>query len=342
MGSDDKSTYEQKMEARLRELDAEMELLQAKADRLEADAREQNRTLLDDLAEQRNELAERLQTYRESAGSAGPRRRGERVRRWNSARFGSIRAEVALMYIRLARLRRFTATTPRETLGNVDALYFDQEDWAVRFVSLTNRSGRAGLYSALVSPLCVSRIRPDEEALDVDLLAEAYELAQSELHKSIDPRATIGVLRHYRLPAFWRGERAWGDHASPAELARSARKPDLINGHPITDSPPKLYPHSMLMGREVFSPDGQLGVVSDLLVDLSTWRIRYFIVWLQAPGESGEVLLSPFWVNGPPQKPRVTVPMTTEAVVNGPNFVAEDLEPLDEQILARYFGFLKE
>jgi len=70
MGNEDKSTYEKKMEARLRELEAEMELLQAKADRLEADAQERSRTLLDDLAKQRDAVAERLQNYRESAGSA--------------------------------------------------------------------------------------------------------------------------------------------------------------------------------------------------------------------------------------------------------------------------------
>ncbi len=246
------------------------------------------------------------------------------------------------MYIRVARLRRFNAKSPSRRLGTVDSLYFDQEDWAVRFVSLTNRSGRTGQRSTLVSPLSVSRVCFDDETLNLDLSDEPYKLTQAELQQSIDPRKTVAVSRYYRLPAFWRGERAWGDCDSPAGLARAACESDLINGHAVPDSPPDLYPHTMLMGREVFSPDGRLGVISDLLVDAQTWRIRYFIVWLQAPGETGEILLSPFWVNGPPQKPRVTVPMTTEAVVNGPNFAPEELEPLDEQILARYFGFLKE
>lgn len=246
------------------------------------------------------------------------------------------------MYIRVARLRRFHAMIPSTRLGTVDSLYFDQDDWAVRFISLTHRSGQMGLRSTLVSPLSVSRVRFDDGALDIDTSGEPYELAQAELQQTINPRMTIAVSRHYRLPAFWLGDRAWGDHASPAELARSARGPDLIDGRAMPDPPPILHPHTMLMGREVFTPDGRLGVISDLLVDSVTWRIRYFIVWLQAPGETGEILLSPFWVNGPPKKPRVTVPMTTEAVVNGPNFVADDLEPLDEQILARYFGFLME
>jgi len=246
------------------------------------------------------------------------------------------------MYVRVARLRRFNATSPSRALGTVDSLYFDQDDWAIRFVSLTNRSGQTGLRSTLISPLSVSRVRFDDEAFDTDVHGEALELDRGELQHPIDSRTTIAASRHYKLPVFWRGERAWGDYASPAGLVDGANEADLVNGDAFLDPPPTLYPHTMLMGREVFAPDGRLGVISDLLLDTVTWRIRYFIVWLQAPGETGEILLSPFWVNGPPQKPRVTVPMTTEAVVNGPNFVPEDLEPLDEQILARYFGFLKE
>jgi hypothetical protein len=36
----------------------------------------------------------------------------------------------------------------------------------------------------------------------------------------------------------------------------------------------------------------------------------------------------------------MTVSITTEAILSGPNFTAEELQPLDERILARYFGFL--
>jgi GTP-binding protein EngB required for normal cell division len=70
MGQEEKGAYEKKMEARLRELDAEMELLRAKADKLEADAQQRSRTVLDDLREQRDRAAEQLDSYRKAAGSA--------------------------------------------------------------------------------------------------------------------------------------------------------------------------------------------------------------------------------------------------------------------------------
>jgi len=246
------------------------------------------------------------------------------------------------MYIRLARLRRFSVTAQRERLGNVDSLYFDHDDWAVRFLSLAKRTGRNGLRSVVVSPMSLTRARPAEEAFDAALRSEPFERSDGDGRRTLPGSFTTELTAYYRLPAFWRGVHVWGDYASPALLYEQAGGASGSNGYAGSSEPPDLYPHNILMGREVHSPDGRLGVISDLLLDLETWRIRYFIVWLQAPGESGEILLSPFWVNGLPRRPRVTVPMTTEAVLNGPNFVPEDLQPLDEQILARYFGFLKD
>ncbi|MFP4113396.1 MAG: PRC-barrel domain-containing protein [Spirochaetota bacterium] len=254
------------------------------------------------------------------------------------------------MYLRLSRLRRFTGSTVRIDLGSVDTLYFDPDDWAVRFLSLGSRAKNQESVSPVVSPMQIRRLSADDELIEIDARHGVYRLEISDGHRPLDAGTTNRIADHYDLPVFWDGPDVWGEYASPRRLAESAEHSDYRAGalrtrrrtDQRTAVTPQLYPHNTLMGRGVFSPDGRLGVISDLLIDVNAWRIRYFIVWLQAPGETGEVLLSPFWVNGPPEKTKVTVPMTTEAIVNGPNFAPEDLEPLDERILARYFGFLTE
>jgi hypothetical protein len=255
------------------------------------------------------------------------------------------------MYLRLSRLRRFTGGTSDGELGSIDTLYFDPEDWAVRFLAMNFGPQHEGLSSALVSPLQIRDLRVTDEEMELDPRHPIYRLVKGDRHRPLSPELTGAVVEHYELPRFWDGSGVWGEHSSPRELtnAASASGTDMRNDtgggvrtEERVEAPPTVFPHHSLMGRGVFSPDSRLGVISDLLVDVEAWRIRYFIVWLQAPGESGEVLLSPFWVNGPPEKSRVTVPMTTEAIVSGPNFAPEELQPLDERILARYFGFLTE
>lgn len=264
------------------------------------------------------------------------------------------------MYVRLARLRRFAASDPEAELGSIDTLYFDQDDWAVRLISLLRRD-RAGNDGVLISPIQVREVSLSDEQLRLRLDAGAYSHADPGQRHRLDSAATTRVLEHYGLPEFWNGTRVWGDFTAPDELARGGSRraptdrtpadaepadsgPDSTEGEPAggQTGPPQLFPHTMLMGRGVFAPDSRLGVISDLLVDIRTWRIRYLIVWVQAPGESGEILLSPYWVSGPPRRRRVTVPMTTEAIVSGPNFEPEELEPIDERILAHYYGFLTE
>lgn len=241
------------------------------------------------------------------------------------------------MYMRLARLRRFAPRREREDTGHIDTLFVDPDDWAIRFVLVGADDPVREPDGWLLSPMHLLRLDPERERFDLALRgAEPYRCPATDRHLRLSAEDTERIVAHYGLPVFWDGSGVWGEYDTPARLR------DAPNGHAPAARSPDLFPHTTLMGRPVFAPDGRLGVISDLLLDIVAWRVRYFIVWLQAPGESGEILLSPFWVNGPPEKPRVTVPMTTEAIVSGPTFAPEELEPLDEQILAHYFGFLTE
>jgi hypothetical protein len=242
------------------------------------------------------------------------------------------------MYWRLARLRRFSVSSGRSSTGRVDTCYFDPEDWAIRFIAVVRATDGGESTTMLVSPLSFSHVAVGKER--IELIDDWRGTPVRGLPTFLSPRETGRAVRQCRLPSFWCGSGVWGDYRTPSPLRRDAAhgRTVAVAGQP----PPALYPHTVPLGREVFCIDGRLGVVSDLLIDINAWRIRYFIVWVMAPGERGEALLSPFWVNGPPQKTRITAPMTTGTIVRGPTFVPEELEPLDEQILAHYYGFLRD
>ena len=273
------------------------------------------------------------------------------------------------MYIRLALLRRFRGRSPSGESGALETLFYDNDDWALRALSFRPEA-RRGRQALIASPMQVRSVDHEHEELALHLGEAPYRVDQYARYRAFTSEQTAGLYAYYDLPVFWTGSGVWGDAASPAKLMMMPAGADSLavgsGGYegaapPVgrtvfaggrryesprpqaaehESAPPPLYAHTRLMGRVVFSPDGRLGTISDLLIDLETWRIRYLIVWVEAPGEAGEFLLSPFWVNGSPVRGRMTVPITTEAILSGPNFMADELQPLDERILARYFGFL--
>lgn len=243
------------------------------------------------------------------------------------------------MYLRLARLRRFAADCRGRPAGAIATLYFDPEDWAIRLLLVGSNDRSGGPSPVLVSPMEIDTLDAGGEEIRFDCEPAGDDRQTVDAYRPLAGEVIARFHTDHGLAPFWNGPEVWGAAGTPRAL-REAEPDEASAGGGF--APPTLHPHSSLMGRPVFAPDGRLGVISDLLIDLVSWRIRYFIVWLQAPGESGEVLLSPFWVQGPPEEPNVKVPITTEAIVSGPTFQPEELEPLDERILARYFGFLTE
>ena len=70
MSEDNGSTYEKKIEARVRELDARMQLLQAKADKVALDAQAGGSAMLDEAEKKRAQLGEQLGKVKNATGSA--------------------------------------------------------------------------------------------------------------------------------------------------------------------------------------------------------------------------------------------------------------------------------
>jgi hypothetical protein len=70
MSEDNGSTYEKKVEARVRELDARMQLLKAKADKVALDAEAGGSALLKEAEKKRAQLGEQLGKLKNATGSA--------------------------------------------------------------------------------------------------------------------------------------------------------------------------------------------------------------------------------------------------------------------------------
>lgn len=248
-------------------------------------------------------------------------------------------------YIRSSRLRG-TCVRVHDAVLELGSLFLDYDDWAVRFFGLTprhaTRGGRRPDGDALAgSPLQIASI--DSHRRRITLRENCCTLAplQQGLRGGVFPAGyTAELARQCNLPPFWNGTGTWGDHETPQ--ACDGRTDGTREDKGETGDPPALVEDGTLMDRRVMCPDGRLGDICDLVVDVEHWKARYLIVRLVSDDEEEERLLSPFWISIQADGSTIRVPMTKATVLNAPCFDPDDLTRFDESVLAQYYGFLVE
>ncbi len=248
-------------------------------------------------------------------------------------------------YVRSSRLHGASVSVGESDL-ELSSIFLDYDDWAVRFFGLHPRtafsSGHPAKGARLVgSPLQIASM--DAGVRRINLREGSTTLAplQNENRGGSIPAAkTADLTRRCNLKPFWNGTGTWGDHDTPQADDRRTGG-DTQTGRQAVD-PPALIEDRTLLNLGVTSPEGRLGAVTDLVVDVEHWKARYLIVRVSPDDEKEERLLSPFWISIRPDSPRICVPITRATVLNAPSFDPDDLTPFDETVLARYYGFLVE
>jgi sporulation protein YlmC with PRC-barrel domain len=166
-------------------------------------------------------------------------------------------------------------------LGRVKDFYFDDQNWAVRYVVadtgtwLTSRQ-------VLLSPHAFGRPDPAGKVLRVNLSRKQIEESPSiELHKPVSRQYEEEYHRYYGWPFYWLGDGLWG-----------------MSGFPILESPPKPLPGKQtaaidppreradahlrstqaVMGYHLQASDGIIGHVCDFMMDDKSWAISQLVI----------------------------------------------------------------
>jgi sporulation protein YlmC with PRC-barrel domain len=220
-------------------------------------------------------------------------------------------------------LRGYAIRATDGVIGKVDDLYFDDEDWAIRYLVVDTGGWLAGR-KVLISPLAIGQ--PDwlERVLPVSLTRAKVEHAPDiDTTKPVSRQHETTYFGYYGYPLYWLG--GVGPGPTPTEQA-----PDdchLRSCHTVT-------------GYHVHAKDGDIGHVADLLVDDQTWAIRYLIIDTSNWWIGHKVLVGPQWIDNvsfPDAK--VSVDLTRVAVKTAPPYdAAVQLDRQREQAIFEHYG----
>jgi len=222
-------------------------------------------------------------------------------------------------------------------IGTVQQLYFDDQNWMVRYLVVRTGGWLMGR-NVLIAPIA-GGINDADASMRMNLRKEQIEQAPSvESAKQISRPHEQAHDKRFRWMPYWQPDTTlWGIPVPFPDA--SAMGPD----EPLRSEPPERSPlrgSATVTGYGVHAQDGEIGHLEDLVVDDEEWIIRYVEIntrnWL--PGK--RVLVQTGRVAQLDRHSRsVTMSLTRQAIKSAPAYDPSALITPDYEVrLFKHYG----
>ena len=166
-------------------------------------------------------------------------------------------------------------------IGHVADFYFDDKNWAIRYVVADTGSWLPGR-QVLISPRAFGGFHQVGKVLFARLSRKEIEDSPA-----IGPRKPVSRQyeeehhRYYGWPFYWEGDGLWGRSELPVSSVPSKTMPDketvaTDRKHEHTDA--HLRSAQAVNGYHIKANDGIIGHVCDFIVDDKSWAICQLVV----------------------------------------------------------------
>jgi hypothetical protein len=166
-------------------------------------------------------------------------------------------------------------------IGHVKDFYFDDRNWAVRYV-VADTGNWLPERQVLLSPHAFDGSPPAGKTMLVNLTRKQIEDSPAmETHKPVSRQYEEEYHRYYGWPYYWEGDGLWGG----------------MRGFPILELPPRFSPQApagadqkpksadtdlrstqAVSGYHLQATDGIVGHVCDFMMDEKSWAINQLVI----------------------------------------------------------------
>jgi len=250
---------------------------------------------------------------------------------------------------------RYTLGATDGEVGHVSDLFFDDQEWVVRYLVvqtgswLTNRK-------VLISPYSLGQPDWEHRRLPVNISrAQVQNCPNVDTEKPVSRQHETAYADYYRYPYYWEGGGFWGDNLYFPTLTSDAATREEPRGRTLAKvtrdyiraeesrhagEDPHLRSCKAVVGYHVHALDGNLGHISSLLVEENTWAIRYLVVDTGNWWMGQKVLVPPQWITEISwAESKVHINLRCETLRNSPRYESSaDLNREKEDALFQYYG----
>jgi hypothetical protein len=166
-------------------------------------------------------------------------------------------------------------------LGHVKDFYFDDRNWAVRYIVADTGSWLPGR-QVLISPHSLGRLAQAGKVLRVNLTRTQIENSPPiETHKPVSRQYEEEYHRYYGWPYYWQGDALWGMSGVP--MMELQVMPLPVKPAPASDPKPKgaeahLRSALAVNGYRLQASDGEIGHICDFMMDDQNWAIGQLVI----------------------------------------------------------------
>ena len=245
------------------------------------------------------------------------------------------------MLINATHLKGLDIRATDGELGTVDDLYFDDESWAIRYLTV-DTGGWLGGRSVLISPFSIVHADWPAKRLDVALTKKQVEISPDiNQHQPVSRQQEAEYNLYYGYPYYWGGPYLWGPEVYPAGFAIGSKAASQAIAAKIESGKDShLRSAGAVKGYYIEASDGEIGHLDGYVVDDEAWAIRYIEVATRNWWPGKKVLLSPAWINQVNwADSKVSTSLSRDAIQSGPEYI--ESKPVTreyEDLLYSHYG----
>lgn len=163
-------------------------------------------------------------------------------------------------------------------IGHVKDFYFDDRNWAVRYVVADTGTWLTGR-NVLLSPHAFSKLDPNEKLLAVNLTRKQIEDSPSiETHKPVSRQFEEEYAKYYNWPYYWQGDALWGMSGFPILDLPANPSPEAQITPYVPTADVHLRSTNAVNGYNLQASDGMTGHVCDFMMDAKSWAIVQLVI----------------------------------------------------------------
>jgi sporulation protein YlmC with PRC-barrel domain len=209
-------------------------------------------------------------------------------------------------------------------IGRVNDFYFDDQNWAVRYLVVDTGSWMPGRL-VLISPHAFGNVYQGGNILLVNLTRQQLENSPPiESHKPVSRQYEELYYRYYGWPFYWRGDRLWGLSAFPIASVppeRSSGNQSTAKAGKQESDDPHLRSTKAIIGYQIQASDELVGHVTDFVVDDENWVIQHVVVDTRRWLSGKRVMISPSKIKCISwDESKLFLDLTKEVVLGSPIF----------------------
>lgn len=161
-------------------------------------------------------------------------------------------------------------------IGSVKDLYFDDRNWAIRYLVADTGSWLPGRL-VLISPYSLGPHDTDKKLQKVNLTRKQIEKSPSiDRHKPVSRQYEEEYYRYYNWPYYWQGDALWGLSGFPVLEESSKphrREKDKLSRSQLEGTDPQLRSARAVIGYQIQTGDEIIGHICDFMINTESWEI---------------------------------------------------------------------